>query len=164
MADKYSVMNEASAFAFLASALGGSRNGDGDTGAMMPRSDAEDMSKGARFIPGAVTEARREGEKVEFITECGPNCWYWKMPDGSRIYHYDPMTYAAIARANGKTAVPDGHGGTKFPSGVGPCPDCKNKHTHGGTVKGPRKKLGPKKKTEKRYLMRDDWHCSFERE
>ena len=72
---------------------GDGRTIDGDRGAIFPRSDSEDFSRGARFIPGAVTEARRAGMHVTFDTSCSSNCcWFWQLPDGSRNYHYDPLT------------------------------------------------------------------------
>ena len=85
MPERYSRMDGLAGLGFLINALDQSqgRTSDGDTGASFPRSDAEDMSRGARFIPGEVTMARRRGEKVQFVDECGPNCWYWMMPDGS---------------------------------------------------------------------------------
>jgi hypothetical protein len=126
-------MGEAAAFGFLINALG-NKGGDGDTGSSFPRSDAEDMSRGARFIPGEVTLARRAGKKVNFVTDCGPNCWYWEMPDSSRIYHFDPMTYDQIGAANGFKKV-KGKYGTHFENGAGPCPHCGNVNTNGGTIK-----------------------------
>jgi hypothetical protein len=132
---RYSVMNEKTALGFLANALDRGKGSDGDTGAFYPRSDAEDMSRGARFIPGEVTVARRTGKKVDFVTKCGPNCWYWEMPDGSRIYHYDPITYHQIGTANGREAVQDEYGHTHFKDGPGPCPHCGNPNTSGGTIK-----------------------------
>lgn len=126
---KYSQVDEVAGFAFLASALGNQNNGDGDSGYSFPRSDAEDLSTGARFIPGEVTLARRAGHKVNFVTECGPNCWYWHMSDGSRVYHWDPVTYEAIGKANGRKKV-----NRDFKDGVGPCPDCGNINMSGGTV------------------------------
>ena len=136
MNDRYSRMSEGAMFGFLANALDmrGRSDSDGDKGCSYPRSDAEDQSRGARFIPGSVTLARRRGEKVEFVTECGSNCWYWKMQDGSRIYHYDPFTYDQIGEANGRKKV-EKDGRMTFENGVGPCPHCGNEHTHGGPVK-----------------------------
>lgn len=133
--ERYSNMSEMAAFGFLVNALDGRRGGDGDIGASFPRTDAEDMSKGARFISGEVTLARRAGKRVNFVTECGPNCWYWEMPDSSRIYHYDSMTYHSIGTANKRNAVSDGYGGTRFEDGAGPCPHCGNVNTNGGTIK-----------------------------
>ncbi|MBI3572472.1 hypothetical protein HY091_03005 [Candidatus Kaiserbacteria bacterium] len=127
-------MNELAAFGFLANALDNRAGGDGDMGALFPRSDAEDMSKGARFIPGEVTLARRAGKKITFVTECGPNCWYWQMPDGSRRYHWDSLTYHQIGRANGRKEV-KGKYSTSFEGGAGPCPHCGNPNTNGGTIK-----------------------------
>lgn len=122
-------MDELTALGFLISGLG-EKGGDGDTGNPFPRSDAEDLSRGARFIPAEVTVARRRGQKVRFETECSPNCWYWKMPDGSSIYHFDPMTYEDIAKANGQKKVK-----SERYKKAGPCPHCGNIHTGGGTVK-----------------------------
>lgn len=118
----------------LAGALEGEQGGDGDTGAMFPRTDAEDMSKGARFIPGMVTLARRAGQKVNFVTECGPNCWYWEMPDGTRIYHFDVATYEQIGATNRRAVIKDTYG-MRFQGGPGPCPHCGNVNTRGGIVK-----------------------------
>ncbi len=82
--DKYSDMSELSTFGFLINALDGRKGADGDTRASFPHTDAEDLSRGARYIQQEVTLARRAGKKVNFVTECGPNCWYWEMPDGRR--------------------------------------------------------------------------------
>ncbi len=132
--ERYSDMSEMAAFGFLINALDGRRGGDGDIGSSFPRTDAEDMSRGARFIPGEVTMARRAGKKVCFVTECGPNCWYWEMLDGTRIYHYDPMTHHSIGTANGRKEV-KGEYSTHFEDGAGPCPHCGNPNTNGGTIK-----------------------------
>ena len=133
--ERYSNMSEMAAFGFLLNALDNRRGGDGDIGASFPRTDAKDMSKGARFIPGEVTLARRAGKKVNFVTECGPNCWYWEMPDGSLIYHYDPMTYHQIGTANDRKTVEGKYGDTHFEDGPGPCPHCGNINTSSGTIK-----------------------------
>ncbi|MDO8559317.1 MAG: hypothetical protein Q7R84_03200 [bacterium] len=133
--ERYSKMDRVTAFGFLANALENRRGGDGDTGSSFPRTDAEDMSKGARFIPGEVTLARRAGEKASFVTKCGPNCWYWKMPDGSRIYHFDPITYHSIGTANGRKEVKGDDYRTHFEDGAGPCPHCGNPNTNGGMIK-----------------------------
>ena len=136
MPDRYSDMGGLGAFGFLANALDTRKGLDGDTNASFPRSDAEDMSRGARFIPGEVTMARRAGKKVNFVSECSPNCWYWEMPDGSRIYHYDPMTYERIGVANGRTKMKGKYEGSwDFDGGAGPCQRCGNQNTNGGTVK-----------------------------
>jgi hypothetical protein len=111
---KYSKMDPLTILGFQLNALDGTAKEDGDTGASFPRSDAEDLSRGARFIPGEVTLARRDGKKVPFMNACGPNCWYWQLPDSSRIYHFDPMVHAQLAGA--------------------PCPQCGNPNTSGGTV------------------------------
>ena len=136
MPEKYSRMDGLVGLGFLINALDQSqgRTSDGDTGASFPRSDAEDMSRGARFIPGEVTLARRAGQKVQFVCDCGPNCWYWLMPDGSRIYHYDPMTYDSIGTVNGRKKVEKEYGFV-FEGGPGPCHHCGNPNTNGGTVK-----------------------------
>ena len=127
-------MSSEVAFGFLANAMTARKGGDGDTGSPFPRTDAEDMSRGARWIPGNVTLARREGQKVDFVTECGPNCWYWQMTDGSRIYHFDPAIYEQIGITNGRKTFKDENGRTRFEDGPGPCPYCGNPHTGGGTI------------------------------
>lgn len=112
-----------------------SSGGDGDSGSTFPRSDAEDFGRGAQFIPGKVTDARRSGQKVTFITNCSPNCWYWQMPNNSRIYHFDQDTYLAIGKVNNrKESGKDAFGAINFEDGAGPCPECGNVHTGGGTV------------------------------
>ncbi len=133
--ERYSEMSELAVFGFLANALDRSKGTDGDTGAAFPRTDAEDLSRGARFIPGEVTLARQTGKKVNFVTECGPNCWYWEMPDGSHVYHCDPMTCHQIGTANGRKEVRGEYGDTYFEDGPGPCPHCSNVNTNGGTIK-----------------------------
>ena len=99
--------------------------GGGDIGRGFPKSDADDFGHGARWIPGEVTLARRRGERVEFVRNCGRCCWYWKFQDGTRIYHWDPLVYDEIRRHNGK--------GEK--EQAGPCQGCGNPHTSGGVVK-----------------------------
>ncbi len=131
---KYSRMDDLVAFGFLVNAMDNHRSADGDTRATFPRSDAEDMSRGAHFIPGEVTMARRAGERVRFVSECGPCCWYWEMPDGSRIYHWDRFTYQQIGTVNGRKEVEESFG-SHFEGGAGPCPHCGNPNTNGGTVK-----------------------------
>lgn len=131
--EKYSELGGLAGFGLLINALEGESQDDGDTGKSFPRSDGEDFSCGARFVPGEVTMARRAGKKVQFVTSCTSNCWYWEMPDGSRIYHFDPLTYQEIGLANGKKLI-DG----KFEGGkAGPCPKCGNPHTMGGKVNKP---------------------------
>lgn len=124
--DRYSRFSEESAFGFLINALGGG----GDYGQSFPQSDAEDMSRGLRFIPGEVTVARRRGERVEFIQNC-PNvcCWYWKFKDGSRTYYWERYNYESIAKANGYEFDDE------FNGDAGACPLCGNTHTSGGHVK-----------------------------
>jgi len=128
MSDKYSNGDLMTAFAFLANAL----SGGSDAGQAFPYSDAEDLSRGLRFIPGEVTEAQRRGEPVRFADQhCShPCCWYWQFSDGSRTYYWDRGDYEQIANANGKR--PDELG--RYPDGVGPCPDCGNEHTRGGHI------------------------------
>lgn len=120
---RYSDMNPLAVLGFFTNALHG---GGGDVGAIFPRTDAEDMSRGARFIPGEVTMARRAGKEVFFNTDClfSSCCWYWEMPDGSRIYHYDQSDFENIR---------DNDGGT--------CPACGNKNIMGGTFDAPGNKL-----------------------
>lgn len=126
MGDKYSKLGDPLvAFAFLSNALESRHGGDGDTDASFPRSDAEDLSRGCRFIPGEVTMARRRGERVSFVSDCGQCCWYWQMSDGSRIYHFERFTYERIKACNGIT---------DDKALAGPCPNCGNPRTNGGTV------------------------------
>ena len=125
--DKYTHMTDLSMLGFLSNALDPrSREGNGDTGCSFPRSDAEDLSRGARFIPGEVTMERRAGRRVQFVSECSPCCWYWQLESGTRIYHFDRYTYDRIKVANGIPATDT--------NGAGPCPDCGNAHTSGGPV------------------------------
>ena len=105
-------------------------SGGGDRGNAFPQSDAEDMRNGARFIPGRVTLDRRAGKKVEFHHSCSSSCcWYWQFDDGSRTYHWDPMTYDSIGQRNNG---PDWTSESGTPAGA--CPECGNPHTHGGEV------------------------------
>lgn len=133
--ERYSHMSDLAAFGFFVNTLDRRGSEDSDTGSFFPRSDAEDMSKGARFVPGEVTVARRAGKKINFVTECSPNCWYWEMPDGSRIYHWDPMTYCKIGTANGRKEVKNEYGSMHFEDGAGPCPWCGNVNTNGEMIK-----------------------------
>lgn len=129
--DKYSKVSDAAMFGFLINALDGGLQGDGDRGQTFPRSDAEDLSRGLRFIPGDVTVARRKGERVVFVDRCTHACcWYWQFEDGSRTYYWERSDYESIAECNGR--VKDEQG--KYPDGVGPCPACGNVHTKGGHV------------------------------
>lgn len=114
-------------FGALVSAFGGG----GDAGNPFPASDAQDLAAGARYIPGEVTMARRRGEKVTFFSACGACCWYWEFPDGSRVYHLDQGTYNSIGRAN----HPENWGEEGV--SAGPCPNCGNQHTGGGTIEAP---------------------------
>lgn len=128
-------MKDLSINGFILNAFYGRGYDDGDIGSSFPFSDAEDFSKGARFVPGEVTTARRGGQKVRFVTECSPNCWYWEFPDAVRIYHYDPMTYHAIGKANGRKLVENDIGTLYFEGGPGSCPSCGNVNTSGGAIK-----------------------------
>ena len=119
--------NPMAVFGALISAMGAG----GDRGDIFPQSDADDLASGARFIPGEVTMARRRGERVNFVQNCNNStCWYWEMPDGTRIYHQDRYVWLSIAKANGKW---DGEG--EFSGEAGPCPNCGNTNTNGGTIK-----------------------------
>lgn len=110
--DKYSHLDELAAFGFIANALGGG----GDTGQTFPQSDAEDFSRGLRFVPGEVTLARRRGEKVAFYQSCqNCCCWYWQFQDGSRTYYWERTHY-------------ENYGTEK-------CMLCGNNHVKGGHIK-----------------------------
>ena len=124
--DRYSEIGTEAAFGFFINALGGG----GDAGQTFPRSDAEDFSRGCQFIPDDVTLARRRGEVVVLNTDCiNRCCWYWQMPDGSRIYHWHEQDYRAIARANKRAS-----GSRKQRGNAGQCPQCRNTNTNGDTV------------------------------
>ncbi len=100
-----------------------SKRGEGDYRAHFPRSDAQDIANGARFIPGDVTLERREGKRVLFVRDCGsPNCWYWEFSDGTRRYHYDGHVLYEIARHNGRLDEE----GKIIDGEPGPCPQCGN--------------------------------------
>lgn len=123
--DKYTHLNEDTMFGFITNALGGG----GDRGQAYPRSDAEDMSRGLRFIPGEVTLARREGKAVTFTQPCSHRCcWYWQFQDGSRTYYWERRDYEQIAEQNGNK--PDSQDRLI----AGPCPACHNPRTRGGNV------------------------------
>lgn len=104
-----------------------------ETTAPPTASDAnqDDYARGANSIPSMVNKAREAGEIVTFVQNCRHNnscCWYWRFSDGSRLYHFDTMDYAVIARAN--------HPGWRREDGTpsGPCPWCGNPKTNGGFV------------------------------
>jgi len=124
MPERYSTKDGMAAFGLLVNAM----SGGGDHNAAFPRSDAEDMSCGARFIPGEVTLARRAGQTVRFISSCASCCWYWEMPDGSRIYHFEGYVHDEIGRHN------HGEGWSRTSTWAGPCPHCGNPFTRGGRV------------------------------
>jgi hypothetical protein len=127
MSDKYSRIDQQTAFGFLVNAM----DGGGDRGQAFPQSDAEDMSRGLKFIPGEVTVARRRGEVVRFVEPCHhPCCKYWQFQDGSRTYYWERWDYEQIAQANGKSKNEEGI----YPDGVGHCPDCGNSYTRGGHI------------------------------
>jgi hypothetical protein len=125
MPERYSRDNPVAALGLLTNAM---FDGGDDLGAIFPRSDAEDMSRGARFVPGDVTLARRRGERVHFHSNCGKCCWFWEMPDGSRIYHWDPIAYLQLGHDN------HGNGWSRDQGPAGPCKSCGNPHTNGGKV------------------------------
>lgn len=105
-------------FGMLVNSMDGNRGGDGDSGSIFPRSDATDLGNGARFIPGEVTTARRAGKKVQFQQPCKNQCcWFWQMPDGSRIYHYEISSSEQLKKEN-----------------EGVCPNCGNDYINGGTM------------------------------
>jgi hypothetical protein len=124
--DKYTHADPHIALAFISNAM----EGGGDKGRTFPYSDAEDLSRGLRFIPGEVTEARRAGQRVAFVDQHCHHacCWYWQFEYGDRIGYYDPADYRLIASQNGNE--PDEQGRLI----AGPCPDCGNIHTRGGHV------------------------------
>ena len=106
----------------------GSRGEPGDAGQAFPRSDAEDLSRGLRFIPGEVTMARRRGEKVFFVHEGDHQCcWHWLFEDGSKTYYWEREDFHEIARENGKIVPDEG-----FKGDPGQCKRCGNVHTTGG--------------------------------
>lgn len=117
-----------SAFGTLANALGDGHGGD--RGQSFPQSDADDFSKGLRFVPGEVTMARRQGQKVIFHQPCvNQCCWYWQFPDESRTYYWERRNFEQIAVANGKDP--------EAKEGAGACPRCGNTHTSGEQIEKP---------------------------
>jgi hypothetical protein len=110
-------------FALRANALGGG----GDRGQMFPRSDVDDLARGAQSIPDAVTLGRRAGRTIPFVQACtSRTCWYWQMPNGGREYYVDPVGYRQIGLHN------HGAGWTPDKGYAGPCPRCGNPVTSGG--------------------------------
>jgi|CXWL01.1.fsa_nt_gi hypothetical protein len=73
--------------------------------------------RGVCFIPNEVAHAQHLGQVVTFHATCMTSscCWYWELPDGQRIYHFDRDSSARIRNV---------HGGT--------CPECGNTHIVGG--------------------------------
>lgn len=121
---RYSSKESIVAFGFLVNAM----EGGGDRGQSFPRSDAEDLSRGVRYIPGHVTLARRAGKKVDFHSDCTQCCWYWQLPDGSRSYHWEEYSYSLIGHHN------HGKDWNRENGLAGPCPHCGNPHTRGGEL------------------------------
>jgi len=90
-----------------------------------------DLSRGARYVPVEVSEARQKGERVVFIQKClNPCCWYWQFEDGRRFYHWDKFAYMEIAKFNGVDV--EAVRSSKKNKNAGPCPVCYNKNTNGG--------------------------------
>ena len=79
------IFDDLGAFGAIVNAFG--RNPGGDKNSIFPASDAEDLCKGAAYIPGEVTDLRRAGNKVFFFQpdKDKPDTWYWRRPDGSQI-------------------------------------------------------------------------------
>lgn len=78
-------------------------------------SDAEDKARGAKYIPGEVTAARENGQRVLFNTKCtNQGCWFWLFPGGMRIFHHSDRVGVGKCRncgnayLNGETIGPDG--------------------------------------------------------
>ena len=92
----------------------------------------EDLNYGAQYVPKEVEHARQAGEKVIFVTDCGPCCWYWELPGGLRIYHCEQVVREDIARQNGRM-----RDGEILGNDAGPCsnPRCGNTHTNSETVR-----------------------------
>lgn len=127
--DKYTELNAKAAFGFLINAM----EGGGDRGKSFPRSDAEDMNQGLRFIPGEVTVARRRGERVEFIQQCQNECcWYWLFPNESKTFYWSRWNYEQIAGDNGVELKTNEYGSKV--GDAGRCPFCGNAHTKGGHI------------------------------
>jgi hypothetical protein len=107
---------------------------EGDKGMWAPTSDARDLASGAQFIPNIVTLLRGQGKQINFVQECSPNCWYWEMRGGMRVYHYDPFVHDEIARQNGKIFV-ETTKGPQLRGEAGSCPKCGNPFTRGLLVR-----------------------------
>ena len=126
---KYDNMNEIARFGLLINTM----DGGGDAGQAFPRTDAEDLGCGLRFIPGEVIMARRRGERVEFVQRCSPCCWYWQFQDGARTYYWERGAWQQIAEANGVELERDKYGTLNGIAGA--CPICGNSHIGGGHIK-----------------------------
>jgi len=61
--------------------LNNALSGGGNRNNPFPEDDAIDLRNGARYIPGEVTIARRNGKIVTFY----PHEHKWEMPDGSFV-------------------------------------------------------------------------------
>lgn len=97
-----------------------------------PSADSDDQAKGARFIPGEVTVARRNGKQIRFVQACAhPCCWYWEFPNGDRAYHFESYDHTLIAMANNFERNAEGN----YPGDCGPCPSCGNVHVRGGYIR-----------------------------
>ncbi len=91
--------------------------------------NALDFERGASFVPDDVMELRKQSIQVPFIKECDSSCcWYWELPDGSRIYHWKAVQYNEIARAHGHEFT------GCFPGDAGSCILCGNENTKGGLI------------------------------
>ena len=81
--------------------------------------DAVDRSRGVGYIPTVVKDTRLGGYIVIFYSACeySKSCWYWQMPDGSRVYYRDYYW---------SNKVKTWHNGK--------CPVCGNTNLDGGIV------------------------------
>ncbi len=91
--------------------------------------NALDFERGANFVPNEVMELRKQSIQVPFVKECDSSCcWYWELPDGSRIYHWRAAQYNEIARSNGNEFT------GCFSGDAGACSLCGNENTKGGLI------------------------------
>lgn len=56
-------------------------------GAEISPVDQADLKKGAQYVPGEVSGARKRGVVVTFHQSGATGAWFWRFPDGKRIYH-----------------------------------------------------------------------------
>jgi hypothetical protein len=139
--ENYSNDNDMYVFGMLVNALG--NNNGGDYGSSFPKSDADDFGKGARFVPGEVTLARRRGEFVEFVQNCNNSlCWYWRMSNGDKIYHFESWIFESLLNNYGlkrlsynATENEKKEWAKKLEELDVKCPHCGNKNIRGGTIK-----------------------------